>query len=1040
MRKALTLISGVCLIALFIGSVSSRGIEKNERRVMRPWSEKEFVIDPQVIDQGTRNLFKVEEVDTYKIVNIPHEMGELFIREDNTAQPDTFFHVDDFIGLGGGAHGGLHPLEGAGSMWCGVRDLDTQIPECPGGFEYLCSWITAPGYGNEWNQILQTDAIPFFGPLTFSYHGYFDSELVNDRTFVEYDSGDGNWVVIAMYEGVVETIAVHELSLSQATTRFRFRFTADGSGSDQDGLVNTDGAVIVDSLTISDAGGVIDYEDFETCPVGCTDTRPVSMGGGIWWGNVEPPFGKHSGLSDNLADKDPCGHNYSKQVVFFIDSPYPSFDYPGLFETPYCSGPGGIAAPCQDEMIVTPGIDMTMYSTNNDEVQDAVIPPGDLAELGGAHLKFTVYSDLPLANLVFYFWHVRNIVDGCPGEWLDRNYLYYSPDKRYIHTTEDISDLVGNDSIQVAVGCVDMCDAWYGEYGNCAAHTPSPWFDNISVIRFKTVGPQWAYRSLDLFQDNFPEGVDLESYIRADAANDLRPKDDPIIDPGDSIVVDCTSPIGGGIDTTLDGLPRVFLHVKCTYIGDPLSPKPALYGPSLEGTYGQYYSDDGSTWTIIQCEVARTAAGNPVEGKYMVDLNDSLFTRGYQIDYYFESFDVAGESSTLPGTAGGGTYFEWTCLPTLASDVLYVDDFHGRGTPDGCVQIYWDPSFAAVLVPDNQPDRYDVNGPSSLVSNGPGSRAKNSHMTTAYRKVIWDCGDLETGTITDGTSNSDKSNDCLMLVDWIKFSLHDVGLWVCGDNVAADLNALASAGALELMTTYCGVDFVDDGYCDLTGGSLGGGIVSPKVLADANMGNPLWHATWGDSFFVFGGCPIINRFDVLEKTGGGGYALDYPYYMELPYYAGIYATGVNDGGYDIRTMWFGFSFMYLRDCERAAPIMRNQVVKDVVGWMENDTNIDITEGNEIPAAYSLSQNFPNPFNPTTTIKFGLREKGLVTFKIYNVAGQLVKTLVNEVRDAGNYEVTWNGSNGRGSKVASGVYFYCVESKDFLATRKMVLLR
>jgi hypothetical protein len=133
------------------------------------------------------------------------------------------------------------------------------------------------------------------------------------------------------------------------------------------------------------------------------------------------------------------------------------------------------------------------------------------------------------------------------------------------------------------------------------------------------VGPQWSWRDLDLFQDNFPmTEYDLESYIRADAANDLRPKGDPMIDPGDSAVVTCTSQLGGGIDTTADGWPKVYMHCYVHYISDPLAPKPDLFGPTLEGTYGRYDSDDGAHWTILQCEYARTGAGNIAADKYAV--------------------------------------------------------------------------------------------------------------------------------------------------------------------------------------------------------------------------------------------------------------------------------------------------------------------------------------------------------------------------------------------------------------------------------------
>jgi hypothetical protein len=1031
----------MCLLALFIGSVSAREVNTSERAIMRSWSDNEFT-DPGLLDAGVRDRYTAAQVDTFCLVWYDFEQmnWQGWTQKDNTAQEDTFTHVDDFSGLGGGAWGGLVPLEGTKSMWCGARDWPSQIPGCPGNFIYLCSWTAAPGYGNGWNQMLVTDDFPFQGLLTFSYHGYFDSEPDYDQTTVEYDAGAGNWVEIAMYDGVVDTIALHELLLSQAKTKLRFHFVSDGAWSDEDGLWDTDGAFILDSIIVADIGGPIDYEDFESNTVCVRDTRGA---GGIWYGDVETPYGQYSGLANNLADKDPCGDNFASQIVFFIGSPYPSSDYPGLFDVPFCKGPGNIEAPCQDEAIISPVISMAMYSSNCDEVQDTPVPGGLEPTLGGAYLRFTVYRDLPVPNLSMYIWGVRVIdaTDGCPGTWRDRNYVYYGPDRDYIFTTQDVSDLVGDDNdgdghaddIQIRVGLQDMCDVWYEVYGNCANHTPSPWFDNIRFYRFVNVGPQWSWRDLDIFNDNFPEvEFDLESYIRADAANDLRTNDDPIIDPGDSSVVTCTSPLGGGIDTMPDGWPMVYLHVYPEYIGDPLGPKPTLYGPTLEGTYGRYDSDDGSTWTVLQCDYA-TAGQGIAPDQFMVDLNDSLFTRGYRVNFYFRAVDRLAQTSTLPTNADEGGYFEWTCLPTLNSDVLFVDDFHGRGTIRGTVEQYWNPTFKATLA-DGMPDRYDVNNPSSAVSNGPGSRAKNYHLTTAYHKIIWDSGNLEETTISEGTEYSDKSNDAQMLVDWMEFSPHKVGLWVCGDDIAADLNAAPSGVALTLMTAYCGVQFMGDSYYTLSG------IVTPKVMASSNVGNPLWHTTWGDSFYVFGGCPIINQFDYLEKTGNGEYALDYPDVAGLPYYAGIYSVGINDGGYPIRTMWFGFSFMYVRECEVGVPIMRNQVVRDVVAWMENAVNSNITEVDELPKANTLDQNFPNPFNPTTTIKFGLRSKSAVSIKIYDVAGRLVKTLVNEMRDAGRYEVTWDGTNNFNSTVASGVYFYKMNTNEFEQTKKMVLLR
>jgi len=91
-------------------------------------------------------------------------------------------------------------------------------------------------------------------------------------------------------------------------------------------------------------------------------------------------------------------------------------------------------------------------------------------------------------------------------------------------------------------------------------------------------------------------------------------------------------------------------------------------------------------------------------------------------------------------------------------------------------------------------------------------------------------------------------------------------------------------------------------------------------------------------------------------------------------------------------------------------------------------------------AFTLDQNVPNPFNPTTTIRFSLATPEHVTLNIYDVAGRRVRTLVNTSQSAGPHAVTWNGINDRGATVSSGIYFYRLQAGSFAETHKMVLLK
>ena len=106
---------------------------------------------------------------------------------------------------------------------------------------------------------------------------------------------------------------------------------------------------------------------------------------------------------------------------------------------------------------------------------------------------------------------------------------------------------------------------------------------------------------------------------------------------------------------------------------------------------------------------------------------------------------------------------------------------------------------------------------------------------------------------------------------------------------------------------------------------------------------------------------------------------------------------------------------------------------------------DVGTGIEAPGALTnaLYQNHPNPFNPTTTIRYSIKERGRVTLMIYNAAGQRVKTLADEIQTptAGGYTSVWNGTNDAGERVASGVYLYKLTTADgYQAVKKLVLLK
>ena len=98
------------------------------------------------------------------------------------------------------------------------------------------------------------------------------------------------------------------------------------------------------------------------------------------------------------------------------------------------------------------------------------------------------------------------------------------------------------------------------------------------------------------------------------------------------------------------------------------------------------------------------------------------------------------------------------------------------------------------------------------------------------------------------------------------------------------------------------------------------------------------------------------------------------------------------------------------------------------------------EINQLPHAFNLYNNYPNPFNPVTTLRYDLPEDALVNITIYDIMGRIVKTLINSQQNAGFKSIQWNATNDAGSPLSAGLYLYKIQADNFVETRKMVLLK
>jgi hypothetical protein len=139
---------------------------------------------------------------------------------------------------------------------------------------------------------------------------------------------------------------------------------------------------------------------------------------------------------------------------------------------------------------------------------------------------------------------------------------------------------------------------------------------------------------------------------------------------------------------------------------------------------------------------------------------------------------------------------------------------------------------------------------------------------------------------------------------------------------------------------------------------------------------------------------------------------------------------------DSAVYWYYVTAIFAQDSSWTAESFGS--IKDS-GMISNPSSVGDKQP-QIPGKFYVSQNYPNPFNPTTTISYGLPHDALVKLEVFNIMGQKVRTLVNGPQTAGYKTVVWDGHDGSGRSVASGVYFYRVDIGDHQTTRKMLMVK
>jgi len=614
-----------------------------------------------------------------------------------------------------------------------------------------------------------------------------------------------------------------------------------------------------------------------------------------------------------------------------------------------------------------------------------ILPPVAVGQADQIFLFFDAYRSLPF-NGCFYYnveFRTRNVGSGGWSAWMDPSgLLYYGAEQEWMRQTVALTGAGGVDSVQARVGIKDwgpiLCD------GSQAVSGTDLMLDNFRVGTIGSSGPSIAANEFDLYNDTF----------RTTAFNGNDNFNTP---SGDSVAVR----IGAA-----NGLKNGSLFTSIA--NAPFTQTPLV---KVAGTENAYSAD--------------VPAGN--------------YARGTELRYYFSATDSLNQVATLPADAlTSSHYFSATILPGVyatsgacpddTARVLYVNSWGGPDLSSGVAQ-----SLAAIGA---RFDRFDVNAPQLAAGNSPGGGSAGSGTAIwpaaplgvlgAYRAIVWDVGDRNAVTLS--------AEDQSLLTSWLSLPGKNRGLFLSGDNLAYDL-LVNGQGTGNFLSCTLGASYVRDVWENAPQDTL------LPVLAGAS-GTRIAN----EPFPIDGGCPVIDEFDAIAPSScvgaNGRVWLRYP--NNLAAATERQAPNGAPNADSTRVVLSGFSLRNLTNPVRRNLLLYRTIVQEFETpscYVATGIPEDATAAAPRATPARLYAPSPNPFNPHTTIRFGLDRGARVTLRIYAVDGSLVRTLVDRPYEAGEHQVVWDGRDLRGRDQASGAYFVTLEA-DGVRTpaRKVILLR
>jgi hypothetical protein len=427
---------------------------------------------------------------------------------------------------------------------------------------------------------------------------------------------------------------------------------------------------------------------------------------------------------------------------------------------------------------------------------------------------------------------------------------------------------------------------------------------------------------------------------------------------------------------------------------------------------------------------------NPNSDWWRVPPPDGQIAPSTVIRYYYTATDAIGNTTTLPTNAPDG-YYEMTILPILGSvaqPAILLVDKHGRITPGESryfgVYHYSKYYYNEMLdILGYKYDTYDVEVPSGSTdqSNGP-----DSFGMKYYDTQIWFFNEFNAYTA--------KGPDQANLRNWLNQAGagKERNLLFTGNDVGYELME-TNKETLSFYETWLASDYVENTVGSVT-------VDSVPTLQDRAGGYNFM--TYADKKCILrGACPVLNEFDVVDAFAGipgTQVVADYKKLDTSTKPAGVAYTHATLG-YQTVNLGFGMEFMvdsrlpsgyFKTGIADRVDLMRNIML--YFGKAPTGTPTGVVDGG---FKNMLSQAYPNPFNPVTKIAYSVREAGPVTIDVYNVAGKVVRTLLDTKLEAGSSGyVAWDGTGDAGERCASGVYFYRINAPNFSETKKMIMLK